>query len=134
MEMILKMSPREALDTIEAGLLTPLLECCVGEARPKEEAMPAVIAPVPVTPAAPEPIPQPAAVPTAPALAPAVPTEISRYTRDDLARAAAGVMDKGGADKLRDLLTQFNVPSLAALKEDQFGAFATAMRGIGAQI
>lgn len=92
--------------------------------------------------------PQTAAVPTAPmvtapaAAAPAtpaqpaaaVPTAQSSYTLDDLARAGMTLMDSGRQGDLLQLLARFGVDALPALPQAQYGAFATALREMGAQI
>lgn len=112
-----------------------------------------VVQPVPTAPVvqpAPMPIqaPQTAAVPTAPmvtapaAAAPAtpaqaaaaVPTAQSSYTLDDLARAGMTLMDSGRQGDLLQLLARFGVDALPALPQAQYGAFATALREMGAQI
>ena len=85
----------------------------------------------PATPAAP-------AAPTAP-VAPAapaapVPTTQVSYKPDDLARAAMSLMDSGRQPDLIALLGQFGVVSIPDLRPEQYGAFATALRGLGAQI
>lgn len=85
----------------------------------------------PATPAAP-------AAPTAP-VAPAapaapVPTTQVSYKPDDLARAAMSLMDSGRQPDLISLLGQFGVVSIPDLRPEQYGAFATALRGMGAQI
>ena len=85
----------------------------------------------PATPAAP-------AAPTAP-VAPAapaapVPTTQVSYKPDDLARAAMSLMDSGRQPDLIALLGQFGVVSIPDLRPEQYGAFATALRGMGAQI
>lgn len=94
----------------------------------------------PVTPAAPVP-PAPAtapAAPTAPAqnapTARAVPTSAPSYTRNDLSRAAMTLMDKGMQAQLQQLIQSYGVNSLVELPQDQYGNFATALRGMGAQI
>ena len=95
----------------------------------------------PVQPAAPVAPAQPA-VPTTPvqAVAPmapvqaTVPTTSVTYTPDDLARAAFALMDSGRQQELIGLLQQFGVNAIPELKPEQFGAFATALRGMGAQI
>ena len=111
------------------------------------------VQPVPTAPVvqpAPMPIqaPQTAAVPTAPmvtapaAAAPAtpaqaaaaVPTAQSSYTLDDLARAGMTLMDSGRQGDLLQLLARFGVDALPALPQAQYGAFATALREMGAQI
>lgn len=88
--------------------------------------------PVAQTPAAPV---QPAA-PMAPAAtqAPTVPVAARNYTADELARAAMMLMDAGKQTELVQLLQSFGVDSLPALAPEQYGAFATALRGMGAQI
>lgn len=116
---------------------------------------PTVSAPVnrPVSTPQPTPIPQaaPVKVPTAPVAAPQtvpqttqapqaapapqpVPTSTVSYTADDLARAAMTLMDAGKQPQLIQLLNSFGVDSLPALAPEQYGAFATALRGMGAQI
>lgn len=91
-------------------------------------------------PAAPVPAPQPpttaapaASAPQAPVSA-AVPTSAREYTVDDLARAAITLMDAGGQQALVGLLSQFGVSALPELPKEQYGAFATALRGMGAKI
>lgn len=63
-----------------------------------------------------------------------VPTTTTGYTLDDLARAAMTLMDAGRQQELLGLLSQFGVDSLPALPQTQYGAFATTLRGMGAQI
>lgn len=85
---------------------------------------------VPVTPV--ETAPVPAAPVTQPAAA--VPTAQSSYTLDDLARAGMTLMDSGRQGDLLQLLARFGVDALPALPQAQYGAFATALREMGAQI
>ncbi len=63
-----------------------------------------------------------------------VQTSAPSYTMDDLTRAAVMLMDTGRQPDLLNLLAQFGVDSLPALPQEQYGAFATALRGLGAQI
>lgn len=63
-----------------------------------------------------------------------VPTSSASYTQDDLARAAMTLMDAGRQNELLNLLAQFGVTSLPDLPQVQYGAFATALRGLGARI
>ena len=108
------------------------------------------VQPVPTTPvvqATPVPV-QAVAVPTAPVVtapaaaapakpaqpAAAVPTAQSSYTLDDLARAGMTLMDCGRQGDLFQLLARFGVDALPALPQAQYGAFATALREMGAQI
>lgn len=90
--------------------------------------------PVPAPPAAPQATPP--VQPTAPAqlATPVVPTSQQTYTLDDLARAGMTLMDSGRQADLQGLLKQFGVEALPALPQEQYGAFATALRGLGAQI
>ena len=72
---------------------------------------------------------------TAPAPASvAVLTASHAYTADELARAAMTLMDAGKQMDLIQLLASFGVNSIPALPPEQMGAFATALRGLGAQI
>lgn len=70
----------------------------------------------------------------APAPAASVPTSAATYSLDDLARAGMSLMDSGRQAELQQLLVQFGVNSLPELPKEQYGAFATALRGLGAQI
>ena len=90
---------------------------------------------LPVTPVVPVPTQTSVvqSVPTAPVQAP-VPTTSVTYTPDDLARAAFALMDSGRQQELIGLLQQFGVNAIPELKPEQYGAFATALRGMGAQI
>lgn len=85
----------------------------------------------PVQPAAPEVTPAPQTSPAQPA---AVPTTGHTYTAEELQIAAVTLVDKGMMAQLQGLLQQFGVNSLPELPEDKYGAFATALRGMGAQI
>lgn len=96
---------------------------------PAASAPAASVAPVPTAPAT------PAAVPTAPVTpAPAVPTSTHTYTPDELAKAAMPLMDAGKQQELIGLVHQFGASSIPELRPEQYGAFATALRGMGAQI
>lgn len=78
---------------------------------------------------APHPVQQPAAQ-----AQPAVPTVAKTYTLDELASAAMLLMERGMQTQLQDLLAGFGVESLPMLPPEQYGNFATALRGMGAQI
>lgn len=56
------------------------------------------------------------------------------YTFDDLARAAAQLMDAGKRQQLLDLLNKFEIQSMQQLPKEGYGEFATALRQIGARI
>ena len=95
------------------------------------------------TPAAVPPV-QPVAAPTvqvqtaapvqAAPVSPVVPTVEHTYTLDDLANAAMTLMDKGMQTQLQNLLAGYGVEALPALPKNQYGNFATALRGMGANI
>jgi hypothetical protein len=53
---------------------------------------------------------------------------------DQLAVAATQLMDAGRQPELVSLLSSFGVPSLMALPKEQYGAFATKLREMGAKI
>ncbi|OYP55065.1 hypothetical protein CG709_01525 [Lachnotalea glycerini] len=61
-------------------------------------------------------------------------TATTSYTLDNLSAAAMTLLDTGRQPDLLNLLAQFGVESLPALPQEQYGAFATALRGLGAQI
>lgn len=63
-----------------------------------------------------------------------VPTAAPSYTRDDLSRAAMTLMDKGMQTQLQQLIQSYGVNSLVELQPERYGNFATALRGMGAQI
>lgn len=89
-------------------------------------------------PVAPGPVPVAGqtAAPTnpAPALAPAVPVTAPTYTLDQIARAGASLVDAGKMEQLLGLLARYGVAAVTQLPPDQFGAFATELRALGAQI
>ena len=95
---------------------------------------PPVTPAVPTAPQAPSSIPQPAALAQQAAPQVQVPTSQKEYTLDELATAAMGLMDSGRQADLLGLLQSFGVEALPALPKGQYGAFATALRGMGAQI
>lgn len=86
--------------------------------------------PVPVTPPVQQPVQQ---APATPPVQP-VPTTVPSYTLDDLTRAAIPLMDSGKQPDLLHLIQSFGVEAMPSLRPDQYGAFATALRELGAQI
>lgn len=58
------------------------------------------------------------------------------FTLADISKAGADLIgvNPGLLPKVNELLTQFGIQTLDKLKPDQFGAFATALRGLGAKI
>lgn len=110
--------------------------------NPAPVAAPAPVAPAPVTPA-PTPTAAPAATPTlvapAPAAAPvaapaAVPSAAPTYTLDALARAGAALAQSGKMQEALDLLAKYGVQTVNQLRPEQYGAFATELRALGAQV
>lgn len=69
--------------------------------------------------------------PTQPAVPVAPPPQ---FTQDQIMQAGAKLMDAGKANELVALLRTFNVRAVMDLKPEQIGAFATAMRELGAEI
>ena len=67
--------------------------------------------------------------------APAVPvTGAPAYTLDQISRAGASLVDAGKMQQLLELLGRYGVQAVTQLKPEQYGAFATELRGLGAQI
>ena len=110
-------------------------------------AVPAPAAPVPVAVAAPAPVPvapQPPAtgpvappVPAVPAAPPAPAVPVAgppAYTLDQLAKAGAALVDAGKMESLMALLAKYGVQAVTQLPPAQYGAFATELRALGAQI
>ena len=97
----------------------------------------------PGVPAAPVPpvaatAPVPVAAPTVSvAPAPTAPTTPAPgYSAEQLGRAGADLVarDPGKMQALLALLQQFGVQAITMLPPEQYGAFATALRGLGADI
>ena len=86
------------------------------------------------TPVQAVPVQQSGAVAPVQAPVTAVPTTERTYTLDELANAAMTLMDKGMQTQLQELLAGYGVEALPALPKDQYGNFATALRGMGANI
>lgn len=90
---------------------------------------------VPTAPALVTPAPVAAPAPVAPAAVPAaVPTAAPTYTLDALARAGAALAQAGKMQEALALLAKYGVQTVNQLKPEQYGAFATELRALGAQI
>ena len=120
----------------------PISETAEPAAAPAPAATPVVAPPTTPAPAqaapAPPPTPPPAPTPAIPSAAPAsaVPTSAPTYSIDDIARAGAALAQQG-PDKiaaLTGLLQQFGLQAVTQLRPEHMGPFATALRGLGAQI
>lgn len=103
-----------------------------------EKEVPAQTQGIPVTPVAPvTPIKPVQSAPVTPVAQPAmstVPTTKRTYSLDELANAAMTLMDKGMQNQLQELLASYGVEALPALPREMYGNFATALRGMGANI
>lgn len=131
----------------------------IGQAESIAQAPAAQPAPVPAVPAAQTPAPVPAVPVAQPALVPAVPvaqtpapvpvaqptaapavpvaqTVAPTYTKEQVAAAGAALIQARPEtrDALIGLLTQFGVNAINNLPDAQLGAFATALRQLGANI
>lgn len=83
---------------------------------------------VPTVPTAPTPV---AEVPTVPT---AVPTAAPQYTLDMIAKAGALLIDAGKIAEVSALLGKYGVDALVSLDPSMYGAVATDLRALGAQI
>lgn len=63
-----------------------------------------------------------------------VPTAVQSYTMDQLAKAGTQLIDAGKLQQLQQLLASFGVQALTMLPKEQYGAFATKLRELGAKI
>ena len=90
---------------------------------------PAPIAMTPITPT-PAPAPAPAPAPVNPVPVTATPAD----TLDALARAGAVLAQSGKMEQALALLAKYGVQTVNQLKPEQYGAFATELRALGAQL
>jgi len=139
----------EAKLTIEAPGLTNAINRLADALSYRKETVPAVQAnPAPAVPSAPvvnAPSPaftvqQPAPIPTVQQPAPPVPAAPVNYPAPAVPLASPPqytvdhLMDAGKIQELSNLLHSFGVQTVTDLKPEQLGAFATAMRELGAKI
>ena len=85
----------------------------------------------------PPPAQEPAPSTEIPVMPPVVPlTDAPTYTAEQLARAGADlfVRDPSKAPEAQALLQKFGVAAVTELQKEQYGDFATALRGLGAVI
>ena len=116
-----------------AAAITNLASALISQNAPIQIA-PAVSAQptAPAAPAAPvAPVAPQAPVAAAP-VAPTAPDPV--YDLQQLTLAASPLVDAGRQTELVALLAQFGVQSLTQLPKEHYGAFATALRGMGARI
>lgn len=71
---------------------------------------------------------------TPPQNATQVPTAAVSYTQEQLAVAASSLLDAGKSNELVSLLASFGVQALTQLPQEHYGAFATKLRELGAQL
>jgi hypothetical protein len=65
---------------------------------------------------------------------PAVPVAAPTYTLEQLARAGATLAQAGKMDQCLALMSRYNVTTITQLNPEQYGAFATELRALGAQL
>lgn len=143
MEMKIKIDVPElvaAVEKLAAAIDKTALNITVPNEGTLNFNMPAGNAPVAPAPVQTAPTPAPVAAPaSAPApaptpAAPAVPVTAPTYTLDQIAKAGANLVDAGKMEQLLALLTKYGVQAVTQLTPDQYGAFATELRALGAQI
>ena len=96
----------------------------------------------PVDPPAPPQAPTPATGPVAPPVDPAPTAPVApvssgpTITKDALRIAISGLIDSapGAQDAVLGLFRQYDIQSINDLPDDRIGAFATAIRGMGARV
>lgn len=78
----------------------------------------------------------PAQMPPAPPAAPAQPPAAAAptYTLDQLAKAGAALAQSGQMEAALALLARYGVQTVNQLQPEQYGAFATELRALGAQV
>ncbi|MCX4352021.1 MAG: hypothetical protein OSJ60_10315 [Lachnospiraceae bacterium] len=57
-----------------------------------------------------------------------------QYSIEQLQVAAAGLTSSGKTAQVMGILQNFGIQALTELPQEQYGAFAAALRGAGAQI
>lgn len=132
MEMKIKIDVPElvaAVEKLAAAIDKTALNITVPNEGTLNFNMPAGNAPVASAPVQTAPTPAPVAAP-----APAVPVTAPTYTLDQIAKAGANLVDAGKMEQLLALLTKYGVQAVTQLTPDQYGAFATELRALGAQI
>lgn len=146
MEMKIKIDVPElvaAVEKLAAAIDKTALNITVPNEGTLNFNMPAGNAPVAPAPVQTAPTPAPAPAPAAPPVTPmptaaaptsAVPVTAPTYTLDQIAKAGANLVDAGKMEQLLALLTKYGVQAVTQLTPDQYGAFATELRALGAQI
>ena len=130
---------RNLVLTVETKDKPPVQQAAPAMTQPVQQVAPATPQPVQtqqMAPVTPQPVQtqQMAPVTPPPVQQAPVQTAAPAYTADGLARAAMTLMDSGRQGDLINLLAQFGTEALTQLPQEQYGAFATALRGLGAPI
>lgn len=128
---------RNLVSTVETKDKPPVQQVAPAMTQPVQQVAPATPQPVQtqqMAPVTPPPVQQVAPVAPPPVQQAPVQTVAPSYSADDLARAAMTLMDSGRQGELINLLAQFGTEALTQLPQEQYGAFATALRGLGAPI
>ena len=107
------------------GQRCPPVAAPVPPAAPLATTMPPAPAAAPAAPPAPAPAPAAPAVPV---------TTAPTYTLDQIAKAGASLVDAGKMEPLLALLSRYGVQAVTQLAPEHYGAFATELRALGAQI
>lgn len=100
----------------------------VSVAPPAPTVPPQATAPI-AAPVAPPAAPVPAAPPQ-----PVVPTSVPQYTYEMLFNAAAALMGQNKGPQLQQLLVKYGIQRLPDLPPEQYGAYATDLRALGAKL
>lgn len=128
---------RNLVSMVETKDRPPVQQVTPVTPPPVQQAAPLTPPPVQaqqMAPVTPPPVQQVAPVAPPPVQQAPVQTAAPSYSADDLARAAMTLMDSGRQGDLINLLAQFGTEALTQLPQEQYGAFATALRGLGAPI
>ena len=110
---------------VPQGNVTPPVAAPLPPAAPLATTMPPAPAAAPAAPPAPAPAPAAPAVPV---------TTAPTYTLDQIAKAGASLVDAGKMEPLLALLSRYGVQAVTQLAPEHYGAFATELRALGAQI
>ena len=136
--------------TTVPGKMETSAQAYQSEQIPRQPAVPTIPPPVNPTPTAPQdasfaaqgtdPATSAAAVNSQPAPQAAFnpgnqpPAAAPTYTLDQLAKAGATLAQSGKMEQALALLAKYGVQTISQLKPEQYGAFATELRALGAQV
>lgn len=112
----------------------PLASAVPVTSPPAAASVPAPVNAAPAVPVAAA-APVPAPVPTTTTAAPVVPVASApAYTLAQIMKAGASLMDAGKGEDLVALLNRYGIKAINQLPPAQYGAVATELRALGAQI